>query len=181
MVNDQGLFMYLQDVLVVDQVPVAPRLSAIEHLQPFHPTTMEWWEQRRRTQKLDDALVAESRIFCDPRFARDATEEERISAQLGKRERIADVDTSRPKRSKFNRDDDEQAATPHQPIQTPSFGCQAIFKGISPAGATVVWRSFGWRPYCFIQIEALGFNATHALALRDALVDLCKLEQKDSI
>jgi hypothetical protein len=45
----------------------------------------------------------------------------------------------------------------------------------------VVWRSFGWRPYCFIQIEALGFNATHALALRDALVDLCKLEQKDSI
>lgn len=83
--SDVGLFMYLQDITIVDDpLPVAPRLSALDHLTPNSETTVEWWEARRQ-QKLDLALQNESRVFCDPRYAKDASEQEKLSAQLGKR------------------------------------------------------------------------------------------------
>lgn len=110
LLNDQGLFMYLQDVLIVDQVPVAPRLSAMDHLQPNSPATMKWWDERRRLAKLDDALQNESRVFCDPRYARDASEDERIAAQLKKRDRPDEFDSVRSKR--FRKQDDFDSSEP---------------------------------------------------------------------
>jgi hypothetical protein len=89
LMQDTGLFMYLQDITIVDDpLPVAPRLSALDHLNPMSETTVEWWEARRQ-QKLDQALQNESRVFCDPRFAKDASEQEKLSAQLGKKRQAA--------------------------------------------------------------------------------------------
>lgn len=46
--GDQGLFMYLQDVIVIDgPVKVAPRLTAFDHLHPDNVATRTWWEERR--------------------------------------------------------------------------------------------------------------------------------------
>ena len=82
--NDQGLFLYLQDILIVDgPIWEAPLLTSSDHLNPFSQKTREWWHKARTVAKIDRKLEKEMRVFCDPLLARDASEQDKLAAQLG--------------------------------------------------------------------------------------------------
>jgi hypothetical protein len=97
-------------------IKVAPRLSALDHLTPDSDKVQQWWYERRKLQRIDDKLLNECRVFCDPRFARDASEEERVAAnmraQAVKRSREEeDVKPSKwSNRGPKNREEEEEAS-----------------------------------------------------------------------
>jgi len=51
-----------------------------------------------------------------------------------------------------------------------------FLKGIAPSGAIVVWRIDNWRPFFFVQVEALGITEAHAQAMIAALEEECKTD-----
>lgn len=56
-----------------------------------------------------------------------------------------------------------------------------IWKGVAPSGASVVWRSRGWRPYFFVQVEALSLSDKHVHSIREALAQVGKLDSIDQV
>ncbi len=160
-IQDRGLFLYLQDILIVD-APVweAPLLSSSDHLNPHSEKTRAWWDKARSLCRIDRKLEKEMRVFCDPLRARDAREEDKLAAQL-QTKRIWDADDEQPVKAKRFRGDASRDPDAHETeALAPSFAhsggayCQVICKGLGPSGASVVWRINGWRPFFFVLMES---------------------------
>lgn len=188
-IGDEGRFLYVDDVAVLDApFKVAPRLSALDHLTPESPRTQAWWDARRREQRIDDALRGEMRVFADPQFARDASDEQRLVSQL-KRHRERDEQPWAAR--KFGRADafserngDLYAPLDAAPAPAPAAAtkcCQIVIKGTCASGASVVWRVEGYMPFFYVLVDSLGLGEAHMRALHSALLGACRLDAPEQL
>lgn len=186
LIHDTGMFLYLQDIMVVDgPIWEAPLLSSFDHLNPMSTKTREWWQKARAQCHIDRKLTNEMRVFCDPLRARDASEQDKMAAQIHSKRKWDDSDQveSRSKKPRRPLDEEETAEQP-APISFTAQSAketQIILKGLGPSGASIVWRINNWRPFFFILMESHDLSPEQIDMLRRALAETGKLEDHTSI